>query len=277
MGRRSRRAVAGELEPIAGGELAEDGTGGSGEGLGRGVVGPGGEAGDAYRLYIAREAEMDAGLAFEGGDPVGDEVLQEADAGGVHLVAGVAEDLVVEGVSDDEDLGIGIEAAAGEAEFAKVDEDVEGCWGEIEGAADGGEGEAAGDLDHVGGFAAKTALGEAVVEELHLGVAVIFAFGDLVAGDGENFNRFAKRIFVRGDAVEGEEVGAGVFEEEYAVGGPVGVAKPEAEGLLIVFEANGGVGALDVSVGGGDDRCGHGEEVLLGGGWVGRRHWMEGL
>jgi len=199
------------LEPEAGGDAAENGSRGASEHLARGVIGSGREAGDAGGLDVDGEAQVDAGLATEGDDLAGNEVFEKADVGRVHAVAGIAKDAVVEGVGGDEDLGVGVESSPWEAELAEIDKEIKRGGGAIEGATEVRKGKAAGDFDHVGGLATEAAAGEAVVEELHLGEAIVSAGRDYVPWKGEDLDVLGERVLVGGDALETGKVGTGVF------------------------------------------------------------------
>ena len=104
----------------------------------------------------------------------------------------IAQHAVVEAVRADEKLHAGVVAGAREAEFAAVDHQIEWFCDAalylIESLAERWEDEAAGGFDHVRGLLTQLAYCQTFVEHLHLGVAVVAACGDFVAGYREDLD-----------------------------------------------------------------------------------------
>src|ERR1022692_3789360 len=94
----------------------------------------------------------------------------------------------------DEELGVSIEAAAGKAELTAIHQQFEGLGDTIECPPKRRKSQSARHLDHVCRLMAKLALRQPVVEQLHLGVAVIRTLRNLIAGNGKHLDRLVAWI-----------------------------------------------------------------------------------
>ena len=115
---------------------------------------------------------------------------------------------------------------------ARIRDEIEVLWNLIEKAAERREGQAAADLDHVGGLAPKTALVEPQVQHVHFGITVVAGPRIPVAVEADEFDLLAERVFRCRDGFQGVEGVAGVFDEEDAMHARVGIGEPEAQGVL---------------------------------------------